>query len=68
MKTIWLYGRENSGYMYGNLGQYETLDKDLLIRLYGRNNLLCVMSDKNTLSDGELKTSPKWRIEYGASV
>lgn len=65
MKTIWLYGRENSGYMWGNLGQYQTLDKGLLIKLYGPKNLLCVMSDKSILSDKELSKAPKWHIRYG---
>jgi hypothetical protein len=64
-KTIWLYGREGAGYMFGNLGKYETLDKDLLVRLYGRKNLLCVISDKSILSDNELKNAPKWHIKYG---
>lgn len=64
-KIIWLYGRENSGYMWGNLGQYEQLDKELLLKTYGNKNLLCVMSDKNILSDKELSKATKWHIRYG---
>lgn len=64
-QTIWLYGRENSNYMWGNLGQYGNLDKGLLVRLYGRKNLVCVMSDKSTLSDRELSKATKWHIKYG---
>lgn len=64
-KIIWLYGRENSNYTWGNLGQYEMLDKGLLVRLYGPKNLLCVMSEKSTLSDSELSKAPKWHIRYG---
>jgi hypothetical protein len=66
-KDIWLYGRENSAYMFGNLGKYEQLDKDLLIRVYGRENLLCVISDKSILSDNELKQAPKWHIKYATN-
>lgn len=64
-KTIWIYGRENSSYMWGNLGQYGALDKGLLISLYGPKNLICVMSDKSTLSDNELKQASKWHIKFG---
>jgi len=64
-KTIWIYGRESSGYMWGNLGQYATLDKELLLKVYGRKNLLCVMSEKSTLSDKELSKAPKWAIKWG---
>lgn len=63
--TVWIYARENSGYMWGNLGPYATLDKNLLIKTYGRSNLLCVLSNKPLLSDEELKSASKWRIKWG---
>jgi len=61
-KIIWLYGRENSSYMWGNLGQYDTLDKGLMIRLYGQSNLVCVMSESNNLNNNELKKATKWPV------
>lgn len=65
MATIWIYGRENSNYMWGNLGQYENLDKELLIKVYGAKNLLCVMSDKSILNDKELSNASKWHLKWG---
>lgn len=62
--TIWIYGRENSSYMWGNLGKYDELDKALLIKVYGKSNLLCVMSDKSVLADRDLSKAPKWHIRY----
>ena len=64
-RTIWIYGREDSNHMWGNLGQYANLDKDLLVRVYGRKNLLCVMSEKSILSDRQLSKAPKWAIRWG---
>ena len=63
--TIWIYGRENSNYMWGNLGKYDNLDKELLIKTYGRENLICVMTDKAILSDRELSKATKWHLKYG---
>lgn len=65
--TIWIYGRENSSYMWGNLGKYGELDKALLTKLYGNKNLLCVMSDKSILTYRELSKAPKWHIKYGTN-
>ena len=62
---VWIYGRENSAYVWGNLGEYDQLDKSLLLKVYGHKNLICVMSDKRILSDSELKKASKWQLRYG---
>lgn len=62
--NTWIYGRENSNYMWGNLGRYDTLDKELLLKVYGVKNLICVLSNKSILSDNELKNATKWHIKY----